>query len=134
MGILNKLHKTNLIQLKSAVRAPQFKDGIWFHGDGNMYTSEKESNDRAAFHNDHPANVGARYRKHFTKTDAIPDSLEEMEKQLVAANQAEAEKRNLEQTTPVNQSLAFDMIPDEDADPAPDPAPTGKGKPKKNPA
>lgn len=127
MGILNKLHKMNLVQLKSAVRAPQFRDGIWFHGDGNMYPKKKDSDDRVTFYNDHPANVGAKYRKLFTKTDAIPDTLEEMETQLVAANQLEVEKRNAEQVATANTSLAFDMLPDEETATDADP---GKGKPK----
>lgn len=97
--MFTKLHPINLKQLASALRHPKFKEGIWFHGDGNMYTSQKESDDRATFYNQHPANIGAEFRKHFVKTDAIPADLEEMEAVLIAAHNEETAQRNLEATT-----------------------------------
>lgn len=104
-----QLHPVCLDQLKSNLKF--FKRG-WFHGDGNFYPAERDSNDRVDFHNDTPANFGAGYRKFYKDTDTLPTSLAELEKELVAANNAEKNAAaQKEQRKNISNSLA---VPRED--------------------
>lgn len=80
------LHPTCLDQLRTYLK--YYKEG-WFHGDGNIYDEERNSNDRVDFHNDTQANFGAGYRKKFVQGDTVPATLAEMEKLLVAAKNEE---------------------------------------------
>lgn len=127
------LHPLNLAQLMSAVvhfvgKLDKYGVnivGVWFHGDGNMYPSKKESDERKEYLNDHPVNEGAKYRKLFTRTDGIPQTLAEMEKVLVAAKIKEDQDNAAEQTKNVREDMSFPMIAAPAATAAQAPAPDG---------
>lgn len=112
------LHPVNLLQLRSAVghfvgrtdKYGSIVQGVYFHGDGNMYPTKKESDERKDYLNDHPVNEGAKYRAFFTKTDGIPTSLAEMEKTLVSSKIKEDQDAALEATKKTSNDLSFPMI------------------------
>ena len=115
-----KLHIKNLTDLKSALRHPAFADGAWLHGDGNIYNSQKESDDRATFYNVHPANECAKYRLHFIRTSAIPTTLAQVEKMLQDSFNAEQMKKAKEGTAQATQGLTLGGYDYEDEEtPAP---------------
>lgn len=117
-----QLHPKNLAQLKSAVSYfigktdSQDKEirGVWFHGDGNMYTEKRMSDDRKDFHNDHVMNEPAKYRKLFTKSDAIPATLADMEKVLQTAKLKEDSDTRVEATKKTSNDNAFPMLSDDE--------------------
>lgn len=73
-----KTHENNIPQIRAAVKA---FDKIWFHGDGNIYHKEEESNHRKDFSNG--ANNPATYRIAFAKGDTIPETVEDLNKALM---------------------------------------------------
>ena len=76
------IHKNNIHGIKAAV---DHYGTIWFHGDGNMYHKEYESDTRKIFSNplsDNTAGPGT-YRVKFTKGDAIPETVEALKKLLL---------------------------------------------------
>lgn len=121
-----QLHTKNLDQLRSAVfhfvgktdNAGVEIKGIYLHGDGNMYTHKSMSDDRKIFHNDHPANEGASYRAYFTKSDAIPRDLAELEKMLQKAKMLEDQQAAVEATKKTSNDLSFPMIEAPKVEPA----------------
>jgi len=82
--MLFKITTANLEQIKDCVE----QLGIcFFHGDGNMYTTQEDSNFRKDFSN--PKNEGAIYRVKFTSVSAVPDTVEGMTKLLFESRNTE---------------------------------------------
>lgn len=75
--LFSKLHPLNIAQLKAVVKA---EGQAWIHGDGNIYKTEKESNQRAKFSN--PKQEDCKYRVHFTNVSAIPNDLDTLRDML----------------------------------------------------
>ena len=73
----DKLHPFNLKHLKAVVK--QYGQA-WIHGDGNIYHTEKLSNDAQQFVNT-PFSAPS-YRVKFTLHDKLPTSVEELERAL----------------------------------------------------
>lgn len=88
-----KTHEKNIPQLKAALKAYP-ENGIWFHGCGNMYADKKASDDRQNFTN--PNNEESTYRIHFTSVGQVPDTIEALNKMLMASKSQEiiAERAN----------------------------------------
>lgn len=100
-----RLHANNLRELKSALRHPKGKDGVWVHGDGNIYFEDHNSKDRVLFRNPHPDNADGGYRVKYLRTDALPNTLKELEQALIKAAQKEKvdnEKQNSVRSTNPN--------------------------------
>jgi hypothetical protein len=79
------LHNQHLADIKGAVA--HFGE-IRFHGDGNIYQTEQDSDFRKDFSNDP---VGPHtYRVRFDKNSILPKSLDELAKMLQASKTQEA--------------------------------------------
>jgi macrodomain Ter protein organizer (MatP/YcbG family) len=72
-----KLHPFNLKHLKAVVK--QY-GAAWIHGDGNIYHTEKLSNDAQQFVNTQFSSPT--YRVKYTLHDTLPTTIEELEKAL----------------------------------------------------
>jgi len=59
----------------------------FFHGDGNMYDNENDSNFRKDFSN--PKNEGAAYRIKFTHASQVPTNVDDLSKKLFEARNAD---------------------------------------------
>ena len=82
------IHLVNLKQVRAVVQ----KYGVcWFHGDGNFYRDEVNSNFRKGFTNPGRDNSlpSAAYRVKFTNVDDVPNTIQAMEKRLYAAKMEE---------------------------------------------
>lgn len=109
------LHPVNLKQVKGAIKTPGFAaDGIWLHGCGNFYTSKKESDDRATFHNDHPQNKGAKYRLHLKTIEDVPSTLKDLEDKLLKSQQKEEQEKSMEVMRKSTNDKSFDFVDEEE--------------------
>ena len=92
-----KLHPANIPQIKATVAA----FGVcYFHGDRNLFSTERESNFRKNFSN--PDMDDSSYRVKFEKGDKIPSTIEELEKMLLASkNKERADERTIKETSSV---------------------------------
>ena len=79
-----KTHKNNLHGLKAALKV---YPAIWFHGDGNMYHDESESDHRKDFAN--KSDSPQTYRAKFTPSDEIPSTVEDMNALLMTSKTKE---------------------------------------------
>ena len=77
-------HKNNLHGIKAALKV---YPAIWFHGDGNMYHDEQESEHRKDFAN--KSDSPQTYRAKFTSADQVPGTVEEMNALLMASKTKE---------------------------------------------
>lgn len=83
-----KTHKNNILGIKAALKVyPE----IWFHGDGNIYHKEYESETRQKYSNPLPGggiNPGT-YRIKFKASDEIPETVEEMNEAFMVSKNKE---------------------------------------------
>ena len=79
-----KTHKENIPQIEAILEA---FGTCFFHGDGNMYTKEEDSNFRKEFGN--PKTEEGKYRVKFVKGQAIPQTVEELNNALMEARNRE---------------------------------------------
>lgn len=110
-----KTHEKNIPQIKGALKA--YPAGVWFHGCGNIYVSEKASDDRKNFTN--PNSEEATYRIHFTSVDQVPATLDELNKKLMASRVSELAK---EKTPKISQGIATFSIDTDGSELHPDDA------------
>ena len=108
-----KIHKVHFKQIAKIVE----KFGVcWYHGDGNMYTKEKDTNFRKDFSN--PGKEESRYRVCFKTGDHIPETVGQMEKLLQASYQKErAVEREKEKSKTSLEFIDMGDEANEDDDP-----------------
>lgn len=80
-----KLHPQHLKDIKAAAN---HYGSIYFHGDGNIYHREEDSNFRKEFSNN--SDGPQTYRVKFSKDGEFPDTLEVLAEMLMKAKNAEA--------------------------------------------
>jgi hypothetical protein len=82
--MLFKTNKNNIAQIKAVIES---FGQCYFHGDGNLYADEKESDFRKDFSN--PKNDAATYRVKFTAVSQVPETLDELNNALLKARNNE---------------------------------------------
>lgn len=103
-----KLHSENLNQLRAVLKVKSVKSAF-IHGDGNIYHTKKMSDDRAIFHNDHPTNRGASYRVEYDDPYDVPDTLEELEQEMIEAFQREESEKMAETYRASENNFVFSV-------------------------
>lgn len=79
-----KLHEQLIPQIKATIKAYGL---CYVHGCGNLYADAENSDNRKNYAN--PDHEEATYRIKFTNTNEVPSSIDELEKKLLAAKNAE---------------------------------------------
>lgn len=88
-----KTHINNLPQIKAAAT---HYGTIWFHGDGNIYHKQGDSDFRKDFSND--KNGPETYRVKFNSGDRFPETLEELHVSLLSSKTKELQAAQLPQS------------------------------------
>jgi len=114
-----KLHPANIPQIKATVAA---YGTCYIHGDGNLYTTQQESDFRKDFSN--PDSDESTYRVKFEKGDKVPATIDELEKMLLDSKQKE---RMEEKQVKLYSAVKSITVPAEETTEAPI-----KGKAKKD--
>jgi len=113
--MLFNIHPVNLIQVKAVIRT----FGVcWFHGDGNMYHIEKESDDHRQFTNPGRNNTkpAASFRAKFTSPDQVPDTVPKMEEVLLRQNNIEEKAERMKEEK-AGQVINTFKVSEEDEEP-----------------
>jgi hypothetical protein len=113
MSGMFKTHPAHFKQIRAVVA----KYGIcYFHGDGNMFTTEQDSNFRKDFTN--PKEEASKYRAIFRTGDHIPDTEQEMEAVLMATyNREKQVAKAKEDKKTTLKSITVDEPEESDVDP-----------------
>lgn len=85
-----KTTQANIPQIKATIK--KFGE-CWFHGCGNIYDKIEASNFRQKFTN--PNSEESVYRIHFTSTNQVPTTVEELNKMLMASRNQEMVKEKM---------------------------------------
>jgi len=88
-----KTHAYNIPQIAAALRK---HDAVWFHGDGNMYPTDKESLNHRNFVN--PKQEEATYRYKFTSARQLPPFIN-------GSTMEETERLNADSVDKLNEML-----------------------------
>lgn len=94
------LHQENIEQIKATIEA----FGIcYFHGDGNFYENEQDSNFRKDFSN--PKNDNATYRVLYDDVADVPADIEGLSKDLLASRNKEVIEASKPKTVAVGKTI-----------------------------
>jgi hypothetical protein len=104
--------KTNDVIIRQVRAISAQREEVFYHGDGNIYTKEIDSNFRKEFGN--PGQEESKYRIKFKKGDKIPGTVKEMNDLLLSSRNKEL----IQESKPVTQSVTdVFTIPEEDPEP-----------------
>jgi hypothetical protein len=99
--------KTNLVLIEQIRAVVNQLGTCYFHGDGNIYVDEKDSNFRKDFGN--PGQEESKYRIKFSKGDKIPGTIKEMNDALMESRNNEMLKDSITKETKVSTVFNFKM-------------------------
>lgn len=120
MDSILKLHQHNINQLKGHIRA---KGPSVIHGDGNIYPAQigwtPESGEMNHSYNNevfsNPDREEATYHKTYHSISDVPDTVEELEKELIANRFKIASQKRTEQNKVTSNSFDAYLEPDKKA-------------------
>ena len=97
------IHEKNIPQIKATIKA---FGKCYFHGDGNLYSEESDSDFRQNFSN--PKNEHSQYRILFTNENQVPATVEELTKKLMESRSQELIQGRVQKTVSPVKTVKVD--------------------------